>query len=63
MYVVAIKDSWVVQKGSTMRRYAWDGDTPFELAMISLWNLVVVWLKVRTALRSVNGSFLFSRKS
>nr|XP_031861387.1 uncharacterized protein CI109_002991 [Kwoniella shandongensis]KAA5528459.1 hypothetical protein CI109_002991 [Kwoniella shandongensis] len=35
MYVVAIKDS----KG-------WEGDTPAELSMIGLWNLVVVWLKL-----------------
>lgn len=35
MYVVAIKDT-----------AAWDGDSPAELSMIGLWNLVVVWLKV-----------------
>jgi D-alanyl-lipoteichoic acid acyltransferase DltB (MBOAT superfamily) len=35
MYVVAIKDT-----------SAWDGDSPAELSMIGLWNLVVVWLKV-----------------
>lgn len=57
MYVVAIKDSWVVQKGSTVRRYAWDGDSPFELAIISLWNLIVVWLKVRCAALGCRRSF------
>uniref|UniRef100_A0A8H7XN33 Uncharacterized protein n=1 Tax=Psilocybe cubensis TaxID=181762 RepID=A0A8H7XN33_PSICU len=36
MYVVAIKD-----------RKAWGGDSPAELAMISFWNLIIVWLKVR----------------
>jgi hypothetical protein len=35
MYVVAIKDS-----------AAWEGDSPAEMSMIGLWNLVVVWLKV-----------------
>jgi hypothetical protein len=35
MYVVAIKDT-----------SAWDGDSPAELSMIGLWNLVVVWMKV-----------------
>ncbi|KLO17383.1 MBOAT-domain-containing protein [Schizopora paradoxa] len=35
MYVVAIKD-----------RKAWIGDSPFELSMIGLWNLVIVWLKL-----------------
>lgn len=53
MYVVAIKDSYVTYNAAgkagagSVRKYAWDGDTPFELAMISLWNLVIVWLKVR----------------
>jgi D-alanyl-lipoteichoic acid acyltransferase DltB (MBOAT superfamily) len=37
MYVVAIKDAG-----------AWEGDTPAELSMIGLWNLIVVWLKVRS---------------
>lgn len=36
MYVVAIKDT-----------KAWNGDTPFQLAMIGYWNLKVLWLKVR----------------
>lgn len=35
MYVVAMKDA-----------HAWAGDTPFELSMIGLWNLYIVWLKV-----------------
>jgi D-alanyl-lipoteichoic acid acyltransferase DltB (MBOAT superfamily) len=35
MYVVAIKDT-----------SAWDGDSPAELSLIGLWNLVVVWMKV-----------------
>ena len=35
IYVVAIKDA-----------KAWSGDTPFELAMIGFWNLIVMWLKV-----------------
>lgn len=35
MYVVAIKDT-----------KAWQGDTPLELSMIALWNLIIVWLKV-----------------
>jgi hypothetical protein len=35
MYVVAIKDT-----------KAWVGDTPLELSMIGLWNLIIVWLKV-----------------
>jgi D-alanyl-lipoteichoic acid acyltransferase DltB (MBOAT superfamily) len=35
MYVVAIKDT-----------SAWDGDSPTELSMIGVWNLVIVWLKV-----------------
>jgi hypothetical protein len=37
MYVVAIKDT-----GS------WSGDSPAELSMIGFWNLIVVWLKVRS---------------
>ena len=36
IYVVAIKD-----------RRAWAGDSPFELGLIGLWNLIIVWLKVR----------------
>lgn len=36
MYMVAIKDA-----------KAWKNDTPFELSMIGLWNLIIVWLKVR----------------
>lgn len=48
IYVVAIKDAAVVQAdGSTVR--AWTGDTPAELGIISFWNLIVVWLKVRMA--------------
>ena len=39
MYVVAIKDT-----------KAWVGDSPAEIAMIGFWNLIVVWLKVRTVL-------------
>ncbi|KAJ8588133.1 MBOAT-domain-containing protein [Rhizopogon salebrosus TDB-379] len=35
MYVVAIKDT-----------KAWVGDTPLELSMIGLWNLIIVWLKL-----------------
>ncbi|KAJ9125464.1 hypothetical protein QFC22_000425 [Naganishia vaughanmartiniae] len=35
MYVVAIKDAG-----------AWQGNTPAELSMIGLWNLIVVWLKL-----------------
>ncbi|KAF8339791.1 MBOAT-domain-containing protein [Cantharellus anzutake] len=35
MYVVAIKDA-----------KAWTGDTPFQLAMIGYWNLVIIWLKL-----------------
>ncbi|TDL25763.1 MBOAT-domain-containing protein [Rickenella mellea] len=35
MYVVAIKDA-----------SAWKGDTSFELSMIGLWNLIIVWLKL-----------------
>lgn len=49
MYVVAIKDSWYMAQEPAGRSYkvmAWQGDTPFELAMISFWNLVVMWLKV-----------------
>lgn len=42
MYVVAIKDS--------SRAGAWMGDTPFELSMIGFWNLIVVWLKVRSSI-------------
>lgn len=38
MYVVAIKDS-----------RAWVGDTPAEIAMIGFWNLIIVWLKVRSS--------------
>lgn len=61
MYVVAIKDSWVLQKaaggGEQWRKYAWMDDTPFELAMISLWNLIIVWLKVSLC---SSFSFLFS---
>lgn len=41
MYVVAIKDT-----------SAWDGDSPAELSMIGLWNLVVVWMKVCPLRRS-----------
>lgn len=49
MYVVAIKGSWATRTdsvGKTARMPAWTGDTPFELAMISFWNLIIVWLKV-----------------
>ncbi|KDQ59021.1 hypothetical protein JAAARDRAFT_33744 [Jaapia argillacea MUCL 33604] len=35
MYVVAIKDT-----------KAWVGDTPAELSMVGLWNLMIVWLKL-----------------
>ncbi|EIW65751.1 hypothetical protein TREMEDRAFT_72521 [Tremella mesenterica DSM 1558] len=35
MYVVAIKDS-----------KAWEGDSPAELSMIGVWNLLIVWLKL-----------------
>jgi D-alanyl-lipoteichoic acid acyltransferase DltB (MBOAT superfamily) len=35
MYVVAIKDA-----------KAWPDDTPLELSMIGVWNLIIVWLKV-----------------
>ncbi len=48
IYVVAIKD-----------RKAWIGDSPFELSMIALWNLVIVWLKVRSVLLSVFNCFTF----
>jgi len=50
MYVVAIKDSYAIYrdgKGGETHTRAWEGDTPAELAMISFWNLVVMWLKVR----------------
>ena len=49
MYVVAIKDSYITREhhGKMVQHRAWHGDTPFELAMISFWNLVIVWLKVR----------------
>jgi len=43
IYVVAIKDA-----------KAWSGDTPFELAMIGFWNLIIMWLKV--GLRSLLSS-------
>lgn len=49
IYVVAIKDSWATYydaDGRLVKKMAWEGDTPFELAMISFWNLVVMWLKV-----------------
>lgn len=49
MYVVAIKDSWATYhnaSGKLVKQMAWEGDSPFELAMISFWNLVVMWLKV-----------------
>ena len=49
IYVVAIKDSWATYydiNGKLIKKYAWEEDSPFELAMISFWNLVVVWLKV-----------------
>lgn len=49
MYVVAIKGSWATRSdgaGKAARVPAWAGDTPFELAMISFWNLIIVWLKV-----------------
>lgn len=54
MYIVAIKDSWATfqdANGKLIKRMAWEGDTPFELAMISFWNLVVMWLKVSTKSR------------
>ena len=38
MYMVAIKDA-----------KAWYGDTVAELSMIGFWNLIIVWLKVRTS--------------
>jgi len=37
MHVVAIKDA-----------RAWGGLTPAQLSMIGFWNLIFVWLKVRT---------------
>jgi hypothetical protein len=49
MYVVAIRDSWGSKpdgRGGFIQIMAWEDDTPFELAMISIWNLVIVWLKV-----------------
>ena len=49
IYVVAIKDSWATfydTNGSLVKQLAWEGDSPFELAMISFWNLIVMWLKV-----------------
>lgn len=36
MYVVAIKDT-----------SAWYQDTVAELSMIGVWNLIIVWLKVK----------------
>lgn len=39
MYVVAIKDA-----------RAWGGDTAAQLSMIGFWNLIIVWLKVSSAL-------------
>lgn len=39
MYMVAIKDA-----------KAWYGDTVAELSMIGFWNLIIVWLKVSTAI-------------
>ena len=45
IYVVAIKDSYALHD-SGARVPAWQGDTPAELAMISFWNLIIVWLKV-----------------
>ena len=42
MYVVAIKDESRAGSG------AWDGATPFQLSMVGFWNLIVVWLKVRS---------------
>ena len=39
MYVVAIKD-----------RKAWGGYSAAELCMVGFWNLIVVWLKVRSRL-------------
>ncbi|KAI0750047.1 MBOAT-domain-containing protein [Daedaleopsis nitida] len=39
MYVVAIKD-----------RKAWVGFSAAELCMVGFWNLIIVWLKVRTSL-------------
>lgn len=42
IYVVAIKDA-----------KAWGGDTPFELAMIGIWNLFVMWLKVNQSNPSI----------
>lgn len=41
MYVVAIKDT-----------KAWEGDSPADLSMIGFWNLVIVWLKVCSIIRS-----------
>jgi hypothetical protein len=41
MYVVAMKDS-----------KAWTGPAPYtpaELAMVGFWNLIIVWLKVRSS--------------
>lgn len=49
IHIVAIKDSWATYydiNGKLIKKYAWEEDSPFELAMISFWNLVVVWLKV-----------------
>ena len=37
MYVVAIKD-----------RKAWVGLSAAELCMVGFWNLIIVWLKVRS---------------
>lgn len=49
MYVVAIKD-----------RRAWVGYSPMEISMVGFWNLIIVWLKVRSYLDSKPSFPLFS---
>ena len=49
MYVVAIKD-----------RRAWVGYSPTEISMVGFWNLIIVWLKVRSYLDSKPPFPLFS---
>lgn len=48
IYVVAIKDA-----------KAWAGDTPFQLSMIGAWNLIVMWLKVRSLLHLLSFTWTY----
>ena len=48
MYVVAMS-----------KTRAWEGSSPFQLSMISYFNLQIIWLKVSPALKSAANDSYF----